>query len=138
MAGGAKNGVLRAHEAEVHKAGLRLKTKLYPGVSKDLLAQRRENLAQVQSHVEEIIMVPNDALAACAQRLRPSTSLGTCPPKERVLFIGTQFSILYTFMYSPAEAASYPEFCRRAVICRQVGQEHQKSEHARKNGILSW
>ena len=26
--------------------------------------------------------------------------------KERVLFIGTQFSILYTFMYSPAEAAT--------------------------------
>jgi hypothetical protein len=25
---------------------------------------------------------------------------------ERVLFIGTQFSILYTSMYSPAEAAS--------------------------------
>ena len=25
---------------------------------------------------------------------------------ERVLFIGTQFSILYTFMYSPAEAAT--------------------------------
>jgi hypothetical protein len=58
-----KNGA-QAHEAEVQKAGLRLKTKLYPGVSKDLLAQRRENLAQVQSHVEEIIKVPNDALAA--------------------------------------------------------------------------
>ena len=26
--------------------------------------------------------------------------------KERVLFIGTQFSILYTSMYSPAEAAT--------------------------------
>jgi hypothetical protein len=25
---------------------------------------------------------------------------------ERVLFIGTQFSILYTSMYSPAEAAT--------------------------------
>jgi hypothetical protein len=59
-----KNGVLQAYEAEVHKAGLRLKMKLYKGVSKDLLAQRRENLAQVQSHLEEIIKVPNDALAA--------------------------------------------------------------------------
>lgn len=56
--------MLQAHEAEVHKASLRLKTKLYPGVSNDLLAQRRENLAQVQSHLEEIIKVPNDALAA--------------------------------------------------------------------------
>ncbi len=27
--------------------------------------------------------------------------------RERVLFIGTQFSILYTSMYSPAEAATY-------------------------------
>jgi len=26
--------------------------------------------------------------------------------RERVLFIGTQFSILYTSMYSPAEAAT--------------------------------
>ena len=26
--------------------------------------------------------------------------------RESVLFIGTQFSILYTFMYSPAEAAT--------------------------------
>jgi len=29
--------------------------------------------------------------------------------RERVLFIGTQFSILYTSMYSPAEAATYRE-----------------------------
>ena len=28
------------------------------------------------------------------------------PQRERVLFIGTQFSILYTSMYSPAEAAT--------------------------------
>ena len=28
------------------------------------------------------------------------------PGLERVLFIGTQFSILYTSMYSPAEAAT--------------------------------
>jgi hypothetical protein len=27
-------------------------------------------------------------------------------PRERVLFIGTQFSILYTSMYSPAETAT--------------------------------
>ncbi len=27
--------------------------------------------------------------------------------RERVLFIGTQFSILYTSMYSPAEAATH-------------------------------
>ena len=26
--------------------------------------------------------------------------------RERVLFIGTQFSILYTFMYSPTKAAT--------------------------------
>jgi hypothetical protein len=26
--------------------------------------------------------------------------------RERLLFIGTQFSILYTSMYSPAEAAT--------------------------------
>jgi hypothetical protein len=36
--------------------------------------------------------------------LRETTSLGLCG--ERVLFIGTQFSILYTSMYSPAEAAT--------------------------------
>ena len=30
--------------------------------------------------------------------------------KERVLFIGTQFSILYTSMYSPAEAATRIEY----------------------------
>jgi hypothetical protein len=28
------------------------------------------------------------------------------PDRERELFIGTQFSILYTSMYSPAEAAT--------------------------------
>jgi hypothetical protein len=38
---------------------------------------------------------------------------------ERVLFIGTQFSILYTSMYSPAEAATllhmiYLTICARA------------------------
>jgi hypothetical protein len=31
--------------------------------------------------------------------------------RERVLFIGTQFSILYTSMYSPAGAASHPMIC---------------------------
>jgi hypothetical protein len=30
----------------------------------------------------------------------------TPPLRERVLFIGTQFSILYTSIYSPAEAAT--------------------------------
>jgi len=35
---------------------------------------------------------------------RTSTTYG----REKVLFIGTQFSILYTFMYSPAEAATHP------------------------------
>jgi hypothetical protein len=29
--------------------------------------------------------------------------------RERVLFTGTQFSILYTSMYSPAEAATHDE-----------------------------
>jgi hypothetical protein len=32
-------------------------------------------------------------------RMRVATESGE---RERVLFIGTQFSILYTFMYSPA------------------------------------
>ena len=31
-----------------------------------------------------------------------SFDCGRLPVRERVLFIGTQFSILYTFMYSPA------------------------------------
>ncbi len=31
-----------------------------------------------------------------------------CGSRERVLFIGTQFSILYTSMCSPAEAATQP------------------------------
>jgi hypothetical protein len=30
----------------------------------------------------------------------------TLEARERVLFIGTQFSILYTSIYSPAEAAT--------------------------------
>ena len=36
--------------------------------------------------------------------------------RERVLFIGTQFSILYTSMYSPAEAASVPGTCTIPVL----------------------
>jgi hypothetical protein len=32
--------------------------------------------------------------------------VGNYVRRERVLFIGTQFSILYTSMYSPAEAAT--------------------------------
>jgi hypothetical protein len=35
----------------------------------------------------------------------PSTSR-VCVERESVLFIGTQFSILYTSMYSQAEAAT--------------------------------
>jgi len=40
--------------------------------------------------------------------LLPHSPSSRHPPftQERVLFIGTQFSILYTSMYSPAEAAT--------------------------------
>jgi len=38
--------------------------------------------------------------------------------RECVLFIGTQFSILYTSMYSPAEAAKSATVC----CCHCVGQ----------------
>ena len=41
-----------------------------------------------------------------ARELKPFT-----PPRERVLFINTQFSILYTSMYSPAGAASPCAWC---------------------------
>jgi len=70
----------QAHEAEVHKVGLRLKTKLYPGVSQDLLARRRENLAQVQSHMEEMIKVPNDALASRVHQVFARPHLSVCHP----------------------------------------------------------
>ena len=54
------------------------------------------------------------AQAAYAEALLPgwARTYSDPPPgdynrvRERVLFIGTQFSILYTFMYSPAEAAT--------------------------------
>ena len=38
---------------------------------------------------------------------RESLLLNYNVPRESVLFIGTQFSILYTSMYSPAEAAIF-------------------------------
>ena len=38
-------------------------------------------------------------------------SLSSRRGRERVLFIGTQFSILYTSMYSPAEAATPRAWC---------------------------
>jgi hypothetical protein len=41
--------------------------------------------------------------AAAAAALSPPEEAQV---RERVLFIGTQFSILYTSMYSPAEAAT--------------------------------
>jgi len=37
-----------------------------------------------------------------------------------VLFIGTQFSILYTSMYSPAEAAT-------RTLCKKAHEEHESS-----------
>jgi hypothetical protein len=40
------------------------------------------------------------------ERLRTKPRLQLRGSRERVLFIGTQFSILYTSMYSPAEAAT--------------------------------
>jgi hypothetical protein len=41
--------------------------------------------------------------------------------RESVLFIGTQFSILYTFMYSPAEAAgTVGKFSRSTAISTEV------------------
>jgi hypothetical protein len=39
--------------------------------------------------------------------------------RERVLFIGTQFSILYISMYSPAEAST--------DVCENI--EHKKHEY---------
>ena len=39
-------------------------------------------------------------LGAVLHQQQPARAGG--PERERVLFIGTQFSILYTFMYSPA------------------------------------
>jgi hypothetical protein len=41
------------------------------------------------------------------------------PLRERVLFIGTQFSILYTCMYSPAEAAT--RTCSSKIAKRTPG-----------------
>jgi hypothetical protein len=38
--------------------------------------------------------------------------------RESVLFIGTQFSILYTSMYSPAEAATLTPFSDFACTVR--------------------
>jgi hypothetical protein len=39
--------------------------------------------------------------------------------RESVLFIGTQFSILCTSMYSPAEAATQSEKDRRMMMMRR-------------------
>ncbi len=64
----------------MHKVGLRLKTKLYPGVSQDLLARRRENLAQVQAHVEDMIKVPNDTLASRVHHVFSRPHLSVCCP----------------------------------------------------------
>jgi hypothetical protein len=51
--------------------------------------------------------------------------------RERVLFIGTQFSILYTSMYSPAEAAtlkSYWHAAHYSSTIRSPSIETPKSE----------
>ncbi len=59
----------------------------------------------------EVVMIDHQSVFA-----RRRYHVGQCKPAilprwdramgERVLFIGTQFSILYTSMYSPAEAAT--------------------------------
>jgi cysteine-rich repeat protein len=43
---------------------------------------------------------------SCLTRAETRSSSRTSHKRESVLFIGTQFSILYTSMYSPAEAAT--------------------------------
>ena len=48
---------------------------------------------------------PARAMPVSLLRTRPLSDAGVLD-RERVLFIGTQFSILYTSMYSPAEAAT--------------------------------
>jgi hypothetical protein len=61
---------------------------------------------------------------------------GSCPgssaagPRERVLFIGTQFSILYTFMYSPAEAATqeWKDFKTQPVLVQITAHRELSSE----------
>jgi hypothetical protein len=48
-----------------------------------------------------------DVLKGCERRAGEGIvgeEVGEGRERERVLFIGTQFSILYTSMYSPAEA----------------------------------
>jgi hypothetical protein len=54
-------------------------------------------------------------LRPCASSSMSGASQCSCSwvARERVLFIGTQFSILYTSMYSPAEAASCGDFSRQ-------------------------
>jgi hypothetical protein len=49
---------------------------------------------------DAVLMVLSPA-PTCAVMPSPAAE-----PRESVLFIGTQFSILYTSMYSPAETAT--------------------------------
>jgi hypothetical protein len=62
----------------------------------------------VRLHVSRLcasrLLVRN--LLGHVQRCGVAVLRATTPTRERVLFIGTQFSILYTSMYSPAGAAS--------------------------------
>jgi hypothetical protein len=70
------------------------------------------SLAHVRAHILSHTHLRSLSLAV--RRLVPSLPLSGSQPfqtisfhRERVLFIGTQFSILYTSMYSPAEAATF-------------------------------
>jgi hypothetical protein len=75
-----------------------------------------EEYGSKKTRIRERREVPKSA-AAMWKYLRPTHSnthantlqardLARMHQRERVLFIGTQFSILYTSMYSPAEAAT--------------------------------
>ena len=58
------------------------------------------------------VVTPTALLLESSLRIARSTTLRGClPERERVLLIGTQFSILCTSMYSPAGAASPCAWC---------------------------
>ena len=56
----------------------------------------------LQEQIKDIIII----IGTAYQLRRELREAKPCNNRERVLFIGTQFSILYTSMYSPAEAAT--------------------------------
>ena len=81
-----------------------------------------------ETHAESVRAPPAAASRACRVRRLPDNDqlLSSQAPslhsgRERVLFIGTQFSILYTSMYSPTGAASP---CACVVSCKYA---HRRS-----------